>query len=119
MRFLLRAYGCFYRQAEYPVVLNPEKVNNKYKEFVVSYMPDCSTEEHLHKKIQEFQCYKNSTITTSKSICFNVFSIHRLSGKFLKICFFKFFQGYSINIFQFVQGNTSFSHHKKNTWLRT
>ena len=38
-------------------------MNNEYKEFVVNYMPDCSTEEHLHKKIQEFQCYKNSTIT--------------------------------------------------------
>ena len=63
MRLLLRAYGCFYRQAEYPIVLNPEKVNKEYKEFFVNYMPDCSTEEHLHKKIQEFQCYKNSTIT--------------------------------------------------------
>ena len=56
MRFLLKAYESFYRQAEYSVVLNPDKLNREYKEFIMNYMGDYSTEEHIHQKITEFQC---------------------------------------------------------------
>lgn len=39
----------------------PEKVNREYKEFVVEYMGDCSTVEHLHNKIKEFKIYRNKS----------------------------------------------------------
>ena len=63
MRFLLRADKFFYRQAEYSVVLNPDKLNNECKKFIMNYMGDGSTEDHLHNKIKEFQCYRNKSAT--------------------------------------------------------
>ena len=63
MRFLLKAYEFFYRQAEYPVVLNPDKLNRECKELIMNYMGDCSTEERIHQKITELQCYRNKSAT--------------------------------------------------------
>ena len=59
MSFLLKAYDFFYRQAEYPVVLDPETL----KKFIVNYMSDCQNEEHLHTKIKEFKFYRNKNAT--------------------------------------------------------
>ena len=61
----------FYRQAEYLVILNSDKLNEEDKEFIVKYMGDCSTEKHLHKKIEEFQY-----ITLRQKAFALVFSIH-------------------------------------------
>lgn len=61
MSFLLKADEFFHGQAEYSVVLQPEKVNREYKEFIVEYMGDCSTVEHLHNKIKEFKIYRNKS----------------------------------------------------------
>ena len=68
MRFLLKAYEFFYRQAEYPVVLNPDKLNREYKELIMNYMGDCSTEERIHQKITELQCYRNKSATLYQGI---------------------------------------------------
>ena len=77
MSFLLRAYELFCRPAEYSVVLNPDKLNNEYKEFIMHYMGDCSTEDHLHNKIKEFQCYRNkSTTPRQKAFDLIYFPLH-------------------------------------------
>ena len=56
--------------SDYPVIfVGPEKLNNEYKEFLRDYMNDCSTADHLHAKIKEFQLLK-SQIGTSKQKAF-------------------------------------------------
>ena len=63
MRFLLRAYGCFYRQAEYPVVLNPEKSEQQVQGICCELYARLFYRGTPSQKIQQFQCYKNSAIT--------------------------------------------------------
>ena len=63
-------YKHFSSHSDYPVIfVGPEKLNNKYKEFLRDYMSDCSTADHLHAKIKEFQLLK-SQIDTSKQKAF-------------------------------------------------
>ena len=47
--FLLKAYEIFSRHSDYPVHLDEKSMNKEYKEFVIKFMPDCLTIEHLHK----------------------------------------------------------------------
>ena len=61
----VKAYKHFSSHSDYPVVFaEPEKLNNKYKEFLRDYMTDCSAADHLHKKIKEFQLLKPQDNTT-------------------------------------------------------
>ena len=63
MPFLLKVYEFFHRQAEYPVVLDLETVNMKYKKFIVDYMSNCENEENLHRKIKEIKLYRDKNAT--------------------------------------------------------
>ena len=46
--FLLKAYQVFSQHSEYPVHLDEESMNSKYKEFFSKFMPECMTVDHLH-----------------------------------------------------------------------
>ena len=60
---LFRAYKFFSRQADYPVHLDESTLNEEYKAFIVEYMSDCSTVEHIHKQIKEFKINRNKNAT--------------------------------------------------------
>ena len=57
--FLFRAYKFLSRKADYPIHLDESTLNKEYNAFVVKYMSDCSTVEHIHKQIKEFKIYRN------------------------------------------------------------
>ena len=63
MSFLLKAYEFFYRQPEYPVVLDLETLSIEYKRFIVDYISHCESEEQIHTKIKEFKLYRNKNAT--------------------------------------------------------
>lgn len=54
-----KAYKFFSRQAEYPVYLDESTLNEEYKRFVVEFMSDCSTIDHIHKQIKDFKIHRN------------------------------------------------------------
>ena len=57
--FILKLYKHFSSHSDYPAIFaEPEKLNKKYKEFLRDYMSECSTADHLHTKIKEFQLLK-------------------------------------------------------------
>ena len=101
MSFLLKAYEFFYRQAEYPIVLDPETLNIEYKKFIVDYMSDCQNKEYLHTKIKEFKLYRNKNATPKEKAfaamysCFIDFPDHFHSEKkIISPCFLVIFLTY-------------------------
>ena len=78
--YLLNAYKHFSRQADYPVHLDESKLDNEYKSFIVDFMSDCSTVDHLHKQIQEFKILRNKNASRKqRAFCVNVCRLYRLS----------------------------------------
>ena len=63
LTFVFKAYQFFNRQAEYPVTFNESTLNVEYKRFLVEYMADCSTVDHIHKQIKEFKIYRSKNAT--------------------------------------------------------
>ena len=66
MTYLLKAYEHFIRQADDPVHLDESKLNNEYKSFIVDFMSDCLTVDHLHKQIQEIKILRNKNATPTQ-----------------------------------------------------
>ena len=63
LTFIFKAYKFLNRQAEYPVTFNESTLNVEYKRFLVEYMADCSTADHIHKQIKEFKIYRSKNAT--------------------------------------------------------
>ena len=50
LTFIFKAYKFFSRQAEYLVPFDKSTLDVEYKRFIVKYMADCSTIDHIHKQ---------------------------------------------------------------------
>ena len=55
LTFLLKAYEFLAMQADHSVTVDEKKLNEEYKTFVREYMPECSTNEQIHKQIKGFK----------------------------------------------------------------
>ena len=63
LAFIFKAYKYFSRQAENPATSDESTLNVECKRFIVEYMTDCSTVDHIHKQIKEFKIYRNKNAT--------------------------------------------------------
>ena len=42
-------------QANHSIMIDEKKLNEEYEKFVTEYMPECSTNEQIHKQIKDFK----------------------------------------------------------------
>ena len=64
LTFIFKAYKFFRRQqAEHLVTFDESTLNVEYKRFIVEYMANYSTADHIHKQIKEFKIYRNKNAT--------------------------------------------------------
>ena len=63
LTFIFKGYKFLSRQAEYPVTPDKSNLNAECKRFIVEYMADCSTVDHIHKQIKDFKIYRHKSTT--------------------------------------------------------
>ena len=68
LTFIFKAYKFFSRKAEYAVTFNESTLKVEYKGFIVEYMADFSTVDHIHKQIKEFKIYGNKNATPKQKV---------------------------------------------------
>ena len=59
MNYLLKVSQNFRYHSYHPVTFaEPKKLNEEYKDFLLTYMNDCSTSQHIHERIKDSKITK-------------------------------------------------------------
>ena len=69
MKYLLKVFQNVRYHSDHPVTFaEPEKLNSEYKDFLLTYMSDCSTSQHIHQCIKEFKLLKSQNVTSRQKV---------------------------------------------------
>ena len=69
MKYYLKVFQNFRYHSDHRVIFaEPEKLNEEYKDFLLTYMSDRSTSQHIHKHIKEFKLLKSQNVTLRQKV---------------------------------------------------
>ena len=77
MNYLLKVFRNFRYYSDHPVTFaEPEKLNEEYKDFLLTCMSDCSTSQHIHERIKEFKLLKSKNVTSRQKAFALIYTRH-------------------------------------------